>query len=143
MEHAQGSFQISGLYTIASLESQIYRRERGFGQAYNIGKSWDICKRMNEYLLAYPFTNPSMQIHLLLLMPHAITKEEKSNVDRAETYILSKLKEKFPNDRYWPGVTERFRLYQKRSEWFQGSIDHIERLFKELEKSDEFGPCCL
>ena len=54
-------------------------------------------------------------------------------------WVNPKLKEKFPNDRYWPGVKERFRLYQKRSQWFQGSIDHIERLFKELEKSDEFG----
>ena len=114
LEHAQRSFQISGLYTIASPESQIYRRERGFGQAYKIGKLWDICKRMNKYLLAYPFVNPGMQIHLLLLIPHAITKEEKSNVDRAEQFVLKLLKDQYPNNRYWPTIKERFRLFQKK-----------------------------
>ena len=59
LENAQRNFQISGLYTIVSPESQVYGRERGFGQAYKIGKNWDICRRMNEYLLAYPFVNPS------------------------------------------------------------------------------------
>jgi len=142
LEHAQRSFQISGLYTIASPESQIYRRERGFGQSYKVGKSWDICKRMNEYLLAYPFVNPGMQIHLLLLMPHAITKEEKSNVDRAEQFVLKLLKDQYPNNRFWPGIKERFRLFQKRSEWIQCPLEKIELAFREATKQN-FGPMLI
>ena len=43
---------------------------------------------MHGLLLDYPFVNPGMQNHLLFIMPHAITKDEKLNVDRAEQYIL-------------------------------------------------------
>ena len=74
-------------------------------------------------------------------MPHAQTKEQKSNVDRAESYVLRKLKEKYPSAQNWPGIEERFRVYMSRSEWVCGvPLVEVEKLFKEVAAAD-FGPC--
>ena len=75
-------------------------------------------------------------------MPHALTKEQKSNVDRAETLVFSTLKEHHPNHNQWPGVDNRSRLIFSRSEWMQGiDLGEIEALFRQVRDSGEYGPC--
>ena len=137
------STEFSGLYCLGSPESEVYRPARwGVKKAVKIGKSVSILRRLNEYLLYYPFAMPGMKLHCLLCMPHAQTKEQKSNVDRAETFVLSTLKERHPNHSQWPGVDEKYRLYFSRSEWVQGiPLKEVEDLFKEVRQSGEYGPC--
>ena len=87
------SIQFAGLYCLGSPESWHYRVVYGKHKpAVKIGKSVDILKRFNEYRLYYPFAHPDMKVHCMLMMPHAVTKEQKSNLDRAETFVLSQLK---------------------------------------------------
>jgi len=137
------SIVFSGLYCIGSPESEFWRVRFGKHKlGVKIGKSYDILRRLNEYLLYFPFSNPGMRVHCLLCMPHAQTKAQKSNVDRAETFVLRELKKKYPSAQNWPGIQERFRVYMSRSEWICGvPLVEVEKLFKvvsSLEK--EFGP---
>ena len=61
-------------------------------------------------------------------------------MDRAETYVLKKLKEKYPSAQNWPGIEERFRVYMSRSEWVCGvPLVEVEKLFKEVSASADFG----
>ena len=76
------------------------------------------------------------------MMPHAVTKEQKSNLDRAETFVLSNLKERHPATENWPGIDNAFRLHFSRSEWVEGvRIPVIADLFRKVRDSGEYGPC--
>ena len=110
--------------------------------AVKIGKSVDILKRFNEYRLYYPFAHPDMKVHCMLMMPHAVTKEQKSNVDRAETFVLSQLKGRYPATENWPGIDNAYRLHFSRSEWVEGvRIEVVAALFRKVRDSGEYGPC--
>ena len=70
------SIKVGGLYCVLSPESWYYRpREfhNRLEKAMKIGKSYDVCRRMNEYMLFYPFINPAMNIYCLLLFEHPTT----------------------------------------------------------------------
>ena len=83
-----------------------------------------------------------MQIHSLVCMPHAQTAEQKSNVDRAETWVLPELKKKYPRHSHWPGIPQKWRLFFQRSEWVENINEGvIEKLFSEVQSSGLFGPC--
>ena len=80
----------------------------------------------------------------MLMMPHALTKEQKSNVDRAETFVLSKLKRLYPKSANWPGIDDQFRLTFSRSEWCSGvNTQVIKILFFKVRDSGDYGPCLL
>ena len=120
-EKKHRSVQFSGLYCIGSPESIYWRVKFGHKpSAFKIGKSVDCLRRFNEYRLYYPFADNGMQVYLMLMMPHALTKEQKSNVDRAETYVLSELKRLYPKSANWPGIDDQFRLTFPRSKWCSG-----------------------
>ena len=94
-EATHHSIKFSGLYCLASPESGFWRVHYGSKpRAYKVGKSVNVLTRLNEYALYYPFINPEMQIHSLVCMPYAQTVAQKSNVDRAETWVLGELKKK-------------------------------------------------
>ena len=137
------STKFSGLYCLGSLESEVYRPKYKMTEpAVKVGKSINIIDRMNQYALYYPFSDPTFRIHCLLCMPYAVTREQKSNVDRAETFVLSTLKQRYPNHNQWPGVGNRFRLFFSRSEWMQGiPLKEVEDLFRTVACKTEFGPC--
>ena len=137
------SVQFAGLYCIGSPESWHYRVVFGNHKpAVKVGKSVDILKRFNEYRLYYPFSPIEMKVHLMLMMPHAVTKEQKSNLDRAETFVLSELKARYPKTENWPGIDNAFRLHFSRSEWVEGvRIEVIAGLFRKVRDSGEYGPC--
>jgi len=144
-EKQHRSVQFSGLYCIGSPESIYWRVKFGHQEyAVKVGKSVDCLRRFNEYRLYYPHSNPDMKIHLILMMPHAVTKEQKSNVDRAETFVLSELKRLYPNTSHWPGIDNQFRLHFSRSEWVQGvNMQVITKLFAKARDSGDYGPCLL
>ena len=127
------SIKFSGLYCIGSPESEFWRTTYGkLPHGVKIGKSIDVIRRMNEYLLYYPWASPQgTKIHCLLCLPHAVTKDAKANVDAAERWVLSTLKERYPSHDHWPGIAEKYRLYFSRSEWLQGvRLSVVENLFK-------------
>ena len=136
------SIVFSGLYCIGSPESEFWRVRFGRHKlSVKVGKSYDILRRLNEYLLYFPFSNPGMRVHCLLCMPHAQTKGQKSNTDRAESFVLRELKKRYPSAQNWPGIEERYRVYMSRSEWICGvPLVEVEKLFKEISVSEEFGP---
>ena len=85
-----------------------------------------------------------MKVHLILMMPHTVTKEQKSSVDRAETYVLSELKRLYPKSANWPGIDDQFRLTFSRSEWCSGvNMEVIKNLFAKVQDSGDYGPCLL
>ena len=129
-EKKHRSVQFSGLYCIGSPESIYWRVKFGHKpSAFKIGKSVDCLRRFNEYRLYYPFADNGMQVYLMLMMPHALTKEQKSNVDRAETYVLSELKRLYPKSANWPGIDDQFRLTFSRSECSGVNMQVIKNLF--------------
>ena len=136
------STNFSGLYCLGSPESEIYRPAfKKTPPAVKVGKSINIITRMNQYALYYPFSMPGFRIHCLLCMPYAQTKAQKSNLDRAETFVLSTLKGRYPNHNQWPGVG-KYRLFFSRSEWMQGiPLKEIEDLFRTVACRPEFGDC--
>ena len=93
------SIQFSGCYCLSSAESWTYRPKYvpHAPKGCKVGKSISIARRMNEYMLYYPYQHPGMNNHCLLCMPHAQIKEQRSNVDRCETYLLATFKEQYPN----------------------------------------------
>ena len=77
-----------GIYVIASPESKKYRPEKGYKVAYKVGSSWDLGKRINNYLLSFPFDAPvGLEIEACLLMNQANTKAEKANIQKCEDWI--------------------------------------------------------
>jgi len=139
-ESKHRSIQFSGC--LGSAESEFWRKIYLHRKpAVKIGKSYDVVKRMNEYMLYFPFANPGMRIHCLLCFPHAVTKLQKSKVDRCETYLLSTLKTRYPNRGNWPGINEKYRLFFQRSEWTGIPLPEIETLFKHVQDTEMFGKC--
>ena len=121
----------------AYTESIYWRVKFGHQEyAVKVGKSVDCLRRFNEYRLYYPFSDPDMKVHLILMMPHAVTKEQKSNVDRAETFVLAELKRLYPKSASWPGIDDQFRLTFSRSEWCSGvNMQVIKNLFAKVRDS--------
>ena len=85
-----------GLYVIGSPESKYYRPQRGYKKAYKIGSSWNLGKRINGYLLSFPFQRPhGLEIECALLMNLANTVKQKRAIAAAERYVHRQLHDHF------------------------------------------------
>jgi len=71
--------------------------------------------RMQTYLLYYPFKSPGF--YCLIMMLHAVTAAQKSNLDRCERWILSDLMSRYSSINNWGGIPEQNCKYLSRSEW--------------------------
>ena len=109
-----------GIYVISSPESKVYRPKNGFKRAYKVGSSWDLGKRLNNYLLSFPFDSPGLEIEGGLLMNLANTKGEQSAILRCERSIHSELHRRYKADSHYPGFSNGQRLDKDRVEWYQG-----------------------
>ncbi len=130
------SIKAGGCYCLASPESGYWRPRFGHRKStVKVGKSWDICKRMNEYMLNYPFNDPGLDLQFMLLMPHPESNQQRANIDNAEKFILSTLRARYSRHWHWPGLLERNRLYPPRSEWGRGvPREEIAHVFRQAAK---------
>ena len=104
-----------GLYVLSSPESKYYRPQKGFKRAYKIGSSWNLGKRINGYLLSFPFQQPhGLEIEGALLMNLANTVKEKRTIAIAEDYVHRQLHGHFLDKKHCPGQ-EGSRLNMTRS----------------------------
>jgi len=107
-----------------------------------VGKSWDILKRMNDYMLNFPFINPGLKTYCFLLFLHPTTKAERANIDNCEKWVLARLKTQFPAQWRWPGLLEQSRMYPSRSEWIRWILkDYVAITFTDARNSGLFGKC--
>jgi len=126
-----------GIYVISSPESKVYRPNKGFKKAYKVGSSWDLGKRLNTYLLSFPFDNPGLEIEGALLMNLANTKGQQSSILQCERAVHSVLHKKYKADSYYPGFGNGQRLDKSRVEWYEGvplrvifnAIEEVQREF--------------
>jgi len=124
---------------ISTPESKYYRTQKGFPRAFKVGSSWDLGKRINSYLLSFPFDAPEgLEIEAGLLMNHANTKKEKDSIMECERYIHKKLHTKYTAAKYFPGFGNGQRLNKDRVEWYSGvPLRVIFAVIRESQK--EFG----
>ena len=109
-----------GLYVISSAESRVYRPQKGYKKAYKLGSSWDLGKRINNYLLSYPWSHPAgLEIECVLMMSHATTKAEKAHIQQCEKFVHRQLHKIYQETSHYPGFENGQRLNKDRIEWYQ------------------------
>ena len=97
-----------GLYVISSPESKYYRPQKGYKKAYKIGSSWNLGKRINGYMLSFPFERPhGLEIEACLLMNLANTVKEKRTIAIAEDYVHKQLHGHYTDLMQYPGQNSR------------------------------------
>jgi len=133
-----------GLYCFSSPESKYYRpqQSRRYKRAYKVGSTWDLGKRINSYLLSYPFSVPhGLELECVVMMNLANTQREKVAIQSAEDYAHKQLHERLgANPRHYPGYANGQRLNIARVEWYSDvNIEVIKSLFRYI--STHFGTC--
>ena len=109
-----------GIYCVSSAESRVYRPQKGYKKAFKVGSSWDLGKRINSYLLSFPWSHPAgLEIECALLMNHANTKAEKARIQQCERFIHKQLHKIYPEASHYPGFENGQRLSKERVEWYQ------------------------
>ena len=100
-----------GLYILSTPESKKYRPERGLKRAFKVGSSWDLGKRVNSYLLSFPWSDPAgLEMEAVLLMNQAVTDTDKKAIESAEDYVHKQLHALYPPARNYPGFKNGKRL---------------------------------
>ena len=141
-KHQHRNFQMGAIYAITTAESGFWRPRGGLESGTKIRKTTNLCERANQYLTYFPWQKPyPLKFHCLILADYR-TQEDKNRLGRMETFVLSTLKEMYPEHKYHPGIPEKYRLHFSRSEWIQGvPVEEIEDVFQRCAK--EFGSACL
>jgi len=139
------SIKVGAIYCLLSPESYYYRPKEFHSKlekSMKVGKLYDVCRRLNEYMLYCPFVHPSMEVYCLLLFQHPTTKAERENIDNCEKAILATLKYRHPQHWKWPGLLEQSRLHPSRTEWVRGvKEEEVASVIKLARDSHKFGPC--
>ena len=87
------SIVFSDHYCIGSPESEFWRVKFGKHKlSVKVGKSIDILRRLNEYLLYFPFLIQVCAFTVYYVCLTRKPRQKKSNTDRAESFVLRELK---------------------------------------------------
>ena len=130
-----------GLYIISTPESKKYLPDRGQEAAWKIGSSWDLGKRINNYLLSFPFDNPGLEIEGVLMMNHANTKSQQAEILEAERWVHKQIHTKYKPAKHYPGLSNGQRLNKDRVEWYRGIPLRV--AFNVFEQAQQmFGGTC-
>ncbi len=125
------------MYCLSSPESKYYRPQKNrkrFKRAYKVGSSWNLEKRINAYLLSFPFSQPyALELEGCVMLNLANTQREKVTIQSAEDYFHKQLHTHLGKDpRHYPG-SEGSRLNQEKIEWYSDvGLEEIKGLLQHV-----------